>query len=48
MKIMKQEKIQDINFLIKILENQLHVSSTQEINETYDYLLNMKNQLEVH
>lgn len=43
---MREQKLQDIWFILNILETKMNNNSDNEIQETYYYLLDLQNKLQ--
>ncbi len=45
-KIMREQKLQDIWFLLNVVKTQMHTQDTPEVKQTYFYLLDLKEKLQ--
>lgn len=43
---MKEQKLQDIWFLLNVLKNQMHNNVDPDVKQTYFYLLELKEKLQ--
>lgn len=45
-KIMREQKLQDIWFLLNVVKTQMHTNKDPEVKQTYFYLLDLKEKLQ--